>query len=222
MMKRPLKNRIRIGLGMLMALSVMLVLQLVFSPQTAEITPSSQAANAEALTPLAGNLSTAPSGTVQGLRQKVTLSIGLLLLLCSAGVWWYTERRFFAPLEDMAGVVGAMSEGRLDQTLDTGAGTELDPLAEMINTFSVNQQEGLLFAWNQAGSGLQCIDELENYAKRAHSQATDPPVHELEAILGSAARTREYLEGIQDLVRTYYFYDVCLEDQKALAAEDAH
>lgn len=216
-MKRLLKNRVRLGLGFLMALAVLLVLQLIFIPLPAEM-PSAPtlagayaASDAEVPLPVAG----------PGVWRQAAVGLGLTLLVGSMGLWWYLERRLFIPLEDMTGVVAAMSEGHLDQTLEADAGTELDHLAESINTFSVNQQEGLLFAWNQAGSSLQCLKKLEKHAEKASSAVADHQDTEMAAIIAEIQHTRDYLEGIQALVRTYYLYDVCLEDRKALAAEDA-
>jgi methyl-accepting chemotaxis protein len=146
--------------------------------------------------------------------------LGILLLVGSAGLWWYVERRILTPLEEMAAVVAAMSEGRLDQTLDTDTGTELDRLADLINNFSVNQQEGLLFTWNQAGSGLKGLKIISERLDELRSDATPPEQQAHADILAELRRTRGFLEGIQKLVRTYYLYDVCLEDQKALAATD--
>jgi len=218
-MKRPKKNRVRLSLGTLMVLAVLLVLQLIVMPLPADDPIAAASAYAQGAA-LWEHPSSQP-GAGPRLWRQAAIGLGLILLVGSAGVWWYVERRVFSPLADMTGVVAAMSEGHLDQTLDTDAGTELDQLADLINTFSVNQQEGLLFAWNQAGSSLQCLQNLENHAEQAQRLTVDHREEALAAIMREAQRTRAYLEGIQELVRTYYLYDVCLEDQKALAAEDA-
>ena len=215
-MKRPLKNQIRVGLGVLMTLSILLVLHVAFtSLPNGEASEASEAFT-QALDRSAGPPSSHDSRKGFLLRQRAAAGLGILLMVGSGGLWWYLERRIFIPLEDMTGVVAAMSEGHLDQTLDAGSGTELSHLAELINTFSVNQQEGLLFAWNQAGSGLQCLQTIAQSVQDTKNIDADPT-----AILDEVRRTQEYLEGIRELVRTYYLYDVCLEDQKALAAEDA-
>jgi hypothetical protein len=198
-----------------MALAALLVLQLVVMP----LPPAERAfgtdAHAQALTVSDDAPSPRP-------WRQAAVGLGLTLLAGSAGLWWLIEKRVFAPLADMTGVVATMAEGHLDQTLDAGAGTELAHLADLINTFSVNQQEGLLFAWNQAGSSLRCLDNLEKHAAKVQqSAAADHPEREMAAMLREVRRTRGHLEGIQALVRTYYLYDVCLDDQKALAAEDA-
>lgn len=218
MLRRALKNRVRLGLGVLVALAASLILQLVFMPMPPEA-PASFAGAAEASTTPEDNRPPQPL-RVTLLRRQLAIGMGLTLLVGSAGLWWLVEKRIFAPLEDMTGVVAAMSEGRLDQTLDTGSGTELDRLADLINAFSVNQQEGLLFAWNQAASGLECLKTAEEYTEQVQGTMDTPPANRA-AILKEVRRTRCYLEGIQELVRTYYFYDVCLENRKALAAEDA-
>jgi methyl-accepting chemotaxis protein len=210
-MKRPLRNRIRVGLGVLITLATLLVLHVAFAQPPAGNSSGPTGAYAQAPGRSAGTQS--PEGFL--LRQRAAVGLGIILLASSGGLWWYLERLIFTPLEDMTGVVAAMSEGHLDQTLDTGSGTELARLAELINTFSVNQQEGLLFAWNQAGSGLQCLQTIAKSVQSAQNTETGP-----SAILEEVQHTREYLEGIRELVRTYYLYDVCLEDQKALAAED--
>lgn len=211
-MKRPLKNHIRMGLGILMILAVLLVLHVAYTPQPAgdvEAYAQSMSRSAEGQ---------AASDIREGfqLRQYAAVGLGILLLVGGGCLWWYLERRIFIPLEDMTGVVAAMAEGHLDQTLDAGGETELGHLAELINSFSVNQQEGLLFAWNQAGSGLQCLQTIARSV-----QSTPMNGGGSADILDDVHRTRDYLEGIRELVRTYYLYDVCLEDQKALAAEDA-
>jgi methyl-accepting chemotaxis protein len=227
MLRRPLKNKVRMGLGVLMALAASLVLQLVFMPLPPEAPMSFAAANAKA--------STIPDTTqppqvllVTRLHRQLVVAMGLTLLVGTAGLWWFVEKRVFTPLEDMTGIVAAMSEGHLDQTLDSGAGTELDRLADLINTFSVNQQEGLLFAWNQAGCGLESLKAMEELAEKVRNAKDSPAANmashmasNMAVILGEVRRTRGYLEGIQELVRTYYFYDVRLEEQKALAADDA-
>ena len=213
-MKRPLKNRIRMGFGILMILALLLVLHVAFAPLPA----GDFHAHAQALNRSGDEQ--APPDAWMGfhLRRRAALGLGIILLAGSGGLWWYLERRIFTPLEDMTGVVAGMSEGHLDQTLDAGSGTELSHLAELINTFSVNQQEGLLFAWNQAGSSLQC---LQTIAQSVQSTQRDDGGSAEADILDEVRRTQDYLEGIRELVRTYYLYDVCLEDQKALAAEDA-
>jgi hypothetical protein len=215
-MKQPLKNRIRVGLGILMTLAVLLVLDMVSASLHWGAASEPTEALAQALDDSADTQ--LPHDGWRGflLGQRAATGLCILLLAGSGGLWWYLERRIFTPLEDMTGVVAAMSEGHLDQTLDAGNGTELDHLAELINTFSVNQQEGLLFAWNQAGSGLQCLQTIAQSVQSTPNIEADPAV-----VLEEVRRTREYLEGIRELVRTYYLYDVCLEDQKALAAEDA-
>jgi hypothetical protein len=213
MLRRPLKNRVQLGLGILVALAAVQVLQLVLMPLPPETPIAFTGANAKAST-ISDETQLPHPLRVTRLWRQLTLGMGLTLLVGSAGLWWFVDKRVFSPLEDMTGVVAAMAEGHLDQTLDTGTGTELDRLADLINTFSVNQQEGLLFAWNQAGTGLQCLQAMEKHAEE------NPTAH-MADILGKVRRTRGCLEGIQELVRTYYFYDVCLEDKKALAAEDA-
>jgi methyl-accepting chemotaxis protein len=219
MLRRPLKNKVRMGLGVLMALSISLVLQLVLMPLPPEVPVSFAAANAKGSTIL-DKTQPPQAEKAARLKRQLAIGMGLTLLVASAGFWWLVEKRIFSPLEDMTGVVAAMSEGHLDQTLDTDTGTELDHLADLINSFSVNQQEGLLFAWNQAGSGLESLKVMEEVVENV-PKSTDNPAANMVAILGEVRRTRSYLEGIQELVRTYYFYDVCLEEQKALAAEDA-
>jgi hypothetical protein len=219
MLRRPLKNRVRLGLGVLMALAAALVLQLVSIPLPPEAPTSFSGANAKAAL-ITDETRQPQTLRVTWLKRQLAIGMGLTLLVGSAGLWWFVEKRVFGPLEDMTGVVAAMSEGRLDQTLDTGAGTELDRLAGLINTFSVNQQEGLLFTWNQAGSGLKCLKAMEHHAEHAQSKVANSTAS-VAAILEEVRRTRGYLEGIQELVRTYYFYDVSLENKKALAAEDA-
>lgn len=199
-----------------MTLAVLLVLHMAFASLPWGDTSEPTEAFAQALDGSAGTPLLYDTWPRFLLRQRAAAGLSILLLAASGGLWWYLERRIFTPLEDMTGVVAAMSEGHLDQTLDAGNGTELDHLAELINTFSVNQQEGLLFAWNQAGSGLQCLQTIAQSVQSTPNTKADPTL-----ILEEVRRTREYLEGIRELVRTYYLYDVCLEDQKALAAEDA-
>jgi methyl-accepting chemotaxis protein len=207
------------GLGVLMALAASLVLQLVFMPLPPEAPISFTGANAEAST-VSDKTQLSKALKETRLHRQLAIGMGFILLVGGAGLWWFAEKRVFAPLEDMTGVVAAMSEGHLDQTLDTDTGTELDRLADSINTFSVNQQEGLLFVWNQAGSGIESLKAMEEHAENVQN-AKDSPTAKMAAILGEVRRTRGCLEGIQELVRTYYFYDVCLEEQKALAAEDS-
>lgn len=211
-MKRPLKNHIRMGLGILMILAVLLVLHVAYTPLPA----GDVEAYAQSLSRLEAGRAASDIWKGFHLRQRAAVGLGILLLFGSGCLWWYLERRIFIPLEDMTGVVAAMSEGHLDQTLDAGGETELGHLAELINSFSVNQQEGLLFAWNQAGSGLHCLQTIAQSV-----QSTQTGDGGSADILDEVHRTRDYLEGIRELVRTYYLYDVCLEDQKALAAEDA-
>jgi methyl-accepting chemotaxis protein len=228
-MNGPLKNRIRAGLGIFMILTALLVLHLVAAPvpwadsatslsatsSTATSSGAYAAVTTEALSP-----APAPHPTYRW-RHRAALGLGGILLFGSAGLWWYMERRIFTPIEDMTGVVAAMSEGHLDQTLDTQSGTELDRLAHLINNFSVNQQEGLLFTWNQASSGLKGLQTISEQLEELRTLEPAPQQQAHAAIVAEVGRTRDLLEGIQALVRTYYFYDVCLEDQKALAATDA-
>jgi methyl-accepting chemotaxis protein len=233
-MNGPLKNRIRAGLGFLMILAAMLFLHLVAAPvPLADSATSLSATSPLATSPLAtssgayaaattGDNSLAPAPpSIYRWRHRAALGLGGLLLFGSAGLWWYMERRIFTPIEDMTGVVAAMSEGHLDQTLDTQSGTELDRLAHLINNFSVNQQEGLLFAWNQASSGLKGLQTISEHLEELRTIEPVPQPQAHAAIEAEVGRTRDLLEGIQALVRTYNFYDVCLEDQKALAATDA-
>jgi methyl-accepting chemotaxis protein len=223
MLRRPLKNKVRMGLVVLMALAASLVLQLVFMPLPPDAPLSFAAANAKASS-ISDTTYPPQALLVTRLHRQLAMAMGLTLLVGSVGLWWFVEKRVFAPLEDMTGVVAAMSEGHLDQTLDSGSGTELDRLADLINTFSVNQQEGLLFAWNQAGCGLESLESMEEHAEKVRNALNSPAANmasNMAAILGEVRRTRGYLEEIQELVRTYYFYDVRLEAQKALAADDA-
>ena len=223
MLKRPVINRVRLCLGALTALAALLLLQLVMLPLPVTGDAISTDAHAQSVTDAPQDVSM--DGRPVWHRAAIGLSI--VLLAGSAGAWWLIEKRVFTPLDDMTGVVAAMAEGRLDQTLDAAGGTELARLAELINTFSANQQEGLLFVWNQAGSSLESLGHLEQHASRIQCSDTGsttgegPTQKAMANLLEEARHTRSYLEGIQSLVRTYYLYDVCLDDQKALAAVDA-
>ncbi len=155
------------------------------------------------------------------LPQPLAICLGGLLFVGSIGLWWYVERRLLTPLEDMAGVVAAMSEGHLDQTLDAETGTELDCLADEINSFSVNQQEGLLMVWNQAGASLQGLQSTSEHLAQLRSLDTASQKQAHAAIEAEIGNASAQLKEIQELVRSYYLYDVCLEEQKAFAANDA-
>jgi methyl-accepting chemotaxis protein len=154
------------------------------------------------------------SDYLTGLKIRLLLLLsGSTLLICGLGYVWigFVARRLNQPLHLISMALAQMSRGKLTETVTIETPDELSQIATGINELAANLQELLLYIWKQSG---QCLDKLNQLEVDADS---DEPSKMTATHLDHLNQLNKAVHDLRDMAKAYVFYDVHLQDEKALA-----
>jgi len=147
------------------------------------------------------------------LQIRMILVTCLVLILMIAAMIVFI-RNIVEPLDTMAKSARKIASGQLNETVPIRYDDEIGKIGQLLNELSVNLQEILLHLWNSTG---QNIALLNNMYSIICSQADSCKSRQLEEDIECV---RQDMETLQEMVKTFDFYNVELSDGRLLAAEN--
>ncbi len=148
------------------------------------------------------------------LQVRMILVMALVLILMIAAMIVFI-RNIVEPLDTMAKCARKIASGHLNETVPIRYDDEIGKIGELLNELSINLQEILLHLWNSTGQNIALLDNM--YAIIC-SQADSCKSRQLEEDIECV---RQDMETLQEMVKTFDFYNVELSDGRLLAAENA-
>jgi methyl-accepting chemotaxis protein len=162
-------------------------------------------------------------GTASGQVPWADLKIILLLLLVGGllmnaglGYFWYRilSRRFDRSVDTLLRALDQLARGRLNETVAIDTGDEFGRMGASINELAANLQELLLYIWKQTGKCLTMLEHIRNNPDLRHDQRLT-----MES-LGYLNQLTESVDDLREMAKSYVFYDVSLDGNKALAINE--
>ncbi len=145
------------------------------------------------------------------LRMLLVICISFILMIAAMVVF---IRNIVEPLDTIANAARKIASGHLDETVPIRYDDEIGKIGKLLNDLAINLQEILLHLWNSTG---QNIALLNNMYTIICSQADSCKSRELEE---DVEYVRQDMENLQEMVKTFDFYNVELSDGRLLAAEN--
>ncbi len=122
-------------------------------------------------------------------------------------------RNIVEPLEQVLHAVRKITEGNLEETVPIRNSDEIGKIGEQINALSVNIQEILLHVWNHSRDAVVFSGRIEQYILSQNSGSAPPDVKKDIALI------RNSMEEIQNMVKTFEYYDIRMDEDR-LTAKD--
>jgi methyl-accepting chemotaxis protein len=147
------------------------------------------------------------SHSVRGFKLRILLlfSAGMFFILFLSLIWMRISlRRINRPIRTIQRAVFRLAQGKLNETVDIESSDEFGKIGSNINELAANLQELLLYIWKQTG---QCTHHLDAIKITQDSEISGQHVQELT----------EAIENLRQMAKSYVFYDVQLEGEKAIA-----
>ena len=172
--------------------------------------------------------------TKEGLKSKTNidlttpsswpgLELGIIFILSGGlavaaglGYTWYriTSTKLEQPIRVIQRAVNQLARGQLNETVAIDSPDEIGQIGAGINELAANLQELLLYIWKQTGQCLAWLEHIENNPDLRHNSRLT-----LES-LGYLKQLSESIEDLREMAKSYVFYDVSLEDNKAQAINE--
>lgn len=146
------------------------------------------------------------------LRFRILVFMAAVQLAAGGGLLWLF-RNYARPMEEILTVGRRMKDGDLNHSLAVGQTGEIGEIGELVNDFAVNMQEVLLLTWNQAADILNRIDDMEQ------TMVNRPVAQWPQELPAEISRTRQDTLALQEMIRTFEFFDVCLQAGKPTALD---
>jgi methyl-accepting chemotaxis protein len=141
---------------------------------------------------------------------------GAIFVIGGVGFLWMriVSRKLARPVRVLSHAVSRLSHGKLNETVTLDSVDEFSQIAAGINELAANLQELLLYIWKQTGQCLERIEYLQNSTDSTHQYRQLPESMEQINQLNKA------VHDLRKMVKAYVFYDVHLDGEKTLAAND--
>jgi len=139
---------------------------------------------------------------------------GVLIPVLGISLYYVDLKRTDNNLETVRKAIDGLAQGELGVTLEVDSEDELAMLGAGVNDLSANLQELMLHIWQQTARSQRFLNVIET--ELADSGGRRDRRDELLTHLKDAMTA---LADLRQLVTTYAFYDVCLEDEKPVAAK---
>ncbi len=123
-------------------------------------------------------------------------------------------RNIVEPLEYMLMAVRKITEGKLDTTVLIRNSDEIGKIGEQINALSVNIQEILLHVWNHSRDAAVFLERIEQYVRSEGSCTPSDTERDIALI-------RNSMEEMQNMVKTFEYYDIRMDDDRLTARDDS-
>ena len=161
----------------------------------------------------------AASRQVQWADLKIVLVLlltGGLLMNAGLGYFWYRilSRRFDRSVDTLLRALDQLARGRLNETVAIDTSDEFGRMGASINELAANLQELLLYIWKQTGRCLTMLEHIHNHPDLRHDQRLT-----MES-LGYLNQLTESVDDLREMAKSYVFYDVSLDGNKALAINE--
>lgn len=137
---------------------------------------------------------------------SVALVISIILTIL------IVDRIIMNPLKKLGRTAKRMAEGHLDETVPISVNDEIGIIGKSINDLAVNQQETLLFVWNYSSHSIRLVEQIKTKIKTGTGNERFCEIIEDLKIL------QQNMEELQSLVRSFHFYDICIDGDKILAS----
>ncbi len=144
-------------------------------------------------------------------RMILVLAIVFILVVATMVVF---IRNIVEPLDTMAMSARKIASGHLDETVPIRYDDEIGKIGKLLNELAVNLQEILLHLWNSTGQNIALLDNMYNVIC---TQAESCKSRQLEEDVETVRQDMLYL---QEMVKTFEFYNVELSDGRLLAAQN--
>jgi methyl-accepting chemotaxis protein len=143
----------------------------------------------------------------------ITSSLAVLALI---GLLWirFVGRQLGRPIRQIDRAIVNLVSGKLNETVDIQTADEFGKIASGLNELAANLQELLLYIWKQSGQCLSILKEISAKRNDSHLQTTHLFSHEEMA---NIKQIEETLSNLREMAKSYVFYDVNIENEKALA-----
>lgn len=144
-------------------------------------------------------------------RMVLVTSIVFVLIMATMVVF---IRNIVEPLDTMAKSARKIAHGHLDETVPIRYDDEIGKIGQLLNELAVNLQEILLHLWNSTGQNIALLDNMYTVIC---TQAETCKSRQLEEDVETVRQDMLYL---QEMVKTFEFYNVELNDGRLLAAQN--
>jgi methyl-accepting chemotaxis protein len=156
---------------------------------------------------------------VQWADLKIVLLLlltGGLLMNAGLGYFWYRilSRKFDRSVDTLLRALEQLARGRLNETVAIDTSDEFGRMGASINELAANLQELLLYIWKQTGKCLTMLEHIHNNPDLRHDQRLT-----MES-LGYLNQLTESVDDLREMAKSYVFYDVSLDGNKALAINE--
>ena len=162
---------------------------------------------------------TAASGQLPWGDLKITLLTilfgGLLMNTCLGYLWYrILSRRFDRSVVTLLRALEQLARGQLNETVCIDTPDEFGRMGASINELAANLQELLLYIWKQTGKCLAMLEQIHGNPELHHDRRLT-----LES-LGYLEQLTESVDDLRKMAKSYVFYDVTLEGNKAHAIDE--
>ncbi len=144
------------------------------------------------------------------LQHRIIWTLGFLFL-ATAALFSLMVRTISSRLEKVIHGVREISLGQLNVTIPVEPCDEIGKIGETINDLVANFQEILLGLWNHTESCLYLMAQTRNNSKMNPKR---PDILE-----NALEHMHNDLESIQTAIKSFEFYDICLESGKVVTLE---
>lgn len=146
----------------------------------------------------------------RNLKHRIFWALGILFL-GTAVLFLLTVRTITNRLEKVIQGTRKISLGQLAVFIPVQPHDEIGKIGEMINDIAANFQEIFLSLWNHTESCMYTLEQLRN-----HFQMSPKVPDNLKDTLEHLDTD---LEGMQTIIKSFEFYDICIENGKIMALE---
>jgi len=140
--------------------------------------------------------------------QKRMMVIMLIVFICVVATMLVFIRNIVEPLDEMGRATKKMAKGHLEEMVPIRTKDEIGQIGELINDLAINLQEILLRVWNHTGQDIVLLDRI------AQIISSDKGNGVPEEIKNSLRFVRDDIIDLQDMVKTFDFYQVKIEEER--------
>jgi methyl-accepting chemotaxis protein len=149
----------------------------------------------------------------QHIRYRMILAMFAAITLLMAIPFLFI-RNIVEPLEHVLMAVRRITEGNLDTTVPIRNSDEIGKIGEQINALSVNIQEILLHVWNHSRDAAVFLERIEQHVRSSRGGSAPSDTEQDIALI------RNSMEEMQNMVKTFEYYDIRMDDDRLTATAD--
>ncbi|MEN8189557.1 MAG: HAMP domain-containing protein [Thermodesulfobacteriota bacterium] len=154
-------------------------------------------------------------GGLYNVPNRYLIGPALLMIATLGGGLFFYQRKIIASLEEVESRVLHMSGGNFDKQVHVQAEDEIGRVGGRINDLAMNMQEVLLTLWNHSQENNRLLDRIDNNIAEQQKKGALP-----EVLSNDLAELRLYNESLREIVRSFNYFEVKLEDDKMISDYD--